>query len=122
MRAAVRLIVIITSNAEKELPDALLGRCIFHYIQFSNPTQMKKIVQAHFENLDEALLEQILETFYKIRDMRNLEKKPGMSELLDWVHALTLSGISPEQIKERLPFAGILIKKDNDMKLIHENW
>lgn len=122
VRAAVRPIVIITSNAEKELPDAFLRRCIFHYIQFPNPNQMKKIVQAHFETLDEELLEQTLEAFYRIRDIKNIEKKPGTSELLDWIHALKLSGITPEQMEEKLPFAGILIKKDCDMNLINENW
>lgn len=120
IRAATRPIVIITSNAEKELPDAFLRRCIFHYIQFPGASQMRKIVQAHFENLEEELLEQSLEAFYRIRDMRNLEKKPGTSELLDWLHALTLSGIDPEQIEKKLPFAGILIKKDNDMKLLQD--
>lgn len=122
VKAAKRPIVIITSNAEKELPDAFLRRCIFHYIQFPEPGQMRKIVQAHFTDLDETLLQQTLDTFYWIRDVRNLEKKPGTSELLDWLHALTLSGITPEQIEEKLPFAGILLKKDNDMKLVNESW
>ena len=88
--------MIITSNAEKELPDAFLRRCIFHYIQFPDLEQMKAIVQAHFEDLEQELLEQALEAFYRIRDVKNIEKKPGTSELLDWVHALTLSGISPQ--------------------------
>ena len=122
IKAATRPIVIITSNAEKELPDAFLRRCIFHYIQFPDLEQMKAIVQAHFEDLEQELLEQALEAFYRIRDVKNIEKKPGTSELLDWVHALALSGISPQQIEEKLPFAGILLKKDNDLKIISENW
>lgn len=122
IKAATRPIVIITSNAEKELPDAFLRRCIFHYIQFPEMSQMRKIVQAHFEDLEETLLEQTLEAFYRLRDMKNIEKKPGTSELLDWIHALTLSGIAAEQLEEKLPFAGILIKKDNDMKIVNEEW
>ena len=122
IKAVTRPIVIITSNAEKELPDAFLRRCIFHYIQFPDLEQMRAIVQTHFENLEQELLEQALEAFYRIRDVKNIEKKPGTSELLDWVHALTLSGISPQQIEEKLPFAGILLKIDNDLKMISQNW
>lgn len=120
IKAATRPIVIITSNAEKELPDAFLRRCIFHYIQFPDAEQMKQIVNVHFENLEEHLLEQALHSFYQIRELKNIEKKPGTSELIDWLHALTLSGIRPEQIEKKLPFAGLLLKKDHDLKLIEE--
>lgn len=117
VKAATRPIVIITSNAEKELPDAFLRRCIFHYIQFPEPEQMKEIIKVHFDRLEESLLDQALLSFYRLRDLKNIEKKPGTSELIDWLHALTLSDIEPELLKEKLPFAGILLKKDNDLKL-----
>ncbi len=77
---------------------------------------MKEIVKVHFDQLEESLLDQALISFYRLRDLKNIEKKPGTSELIDWLQALTLSGIEPELLKEKLPFAGILLKKDNDLK------
>ena len=110
-----RPIVIITSNAEKELPDAFLRRCIFHYIEFPKPEQMEKIVRVHFEALDETLLNQCMQAFYTIRAIDAIEKKPSTSELVDWIRALQLGGIAPERIAREVPFAGVLLKKDKDL-------
>ena len=114
VEARKRPIVIITSNAEKELPDAFLRRCIFHYIAFPDTPMMTEIVKVHYPDLQQNLLEQAMETFYWIRSIGGLQKKPSTSELLDWVQALTVGGISPEQIAKELPFLGVLIKKDHD--------
>ncbi len=115
VRAKYRPIVIITSNAEKELPDAFLRRCIFHYIAFPDPEQMEKIVRVHFDTLDETLLRQAMEAFYFLRSIDSIEKKPSTSELVDWIRALELSGIDPERIRKEIPFAGVLLKKDKDI-------
>ena len=109
-----RPIVIITSNAEKELPDAFLRRCIFHYIAFPDPEQMEKIVRVHFDSLDETLLKQAMEAFYFLRSNDSIEKKPSTSELVDWIRALELGGIDPARIRKEIPFAGVLLKKDKD--------
>ena len=110
-----RPIVIITSNAEKELPDAFLRRCIFHYIEFPKPEQMEKIVRVHFDKLDETLLRQCMQAFYAIRAIDAVEKKPSTSELVDWIRALQLGGVDPERIVKEVPFAGVLLKKDKDL-------
>lgn len=118
VKAKIRPIVIITSNAEKELPDAFLRRCIFHYITFPEPDLMRQIVNAHFENLEEHLLEQAMNTFYRIRTIRDLRKKPSTSELIDWLRALMIGGVDPDTIEEKLPYLGVLIKKDEDLETI----
>ena len=118
IRANHRPIVIITSNAEKELPDAFLRRCIFHYIEFPDLMQMKQIIHAHFDNLDEELLQQAALTFYNIRREQNLAKKPATSELIDWLRALSLDDVDPSVISKELPYLGVLLKKDKDMALI----
>ena len=110
-----RPIVIITSNAEKELPDAFLRRCIFHYIAFPDQAQMEKIIRVHFDRLDETLLEQAMKAFYFLRSIDSIEKKPSTSELVDWIRALQLGGIAPERIVKEIPFAGVLLKKDKDI-------
>ena len=110
-----RPIVIITSNAEKELPDAFLRRCIFHYIAFPDPEQMEKIVRVHFDKLDETLLKQAMEAFYFLRGIDAIEKKPSTSELVDWIRALELGGVDPARIRKEIPFAGVLLKKDKDV-------
>ncbi len=115
VKAKRRPIVIITSNAEKELPDAFLRRCIFHYIEFPGPDQMEKIVRVHFDKLDDTLLAQAMEAFYWIRGLSSIEKKPSTSELVDWIRALELGGITAEKIKAEIPFAGVLLKKDKDL-------
>ncbi len=118
VKAKTRPIVIITSNAEKELPDAFLRRCIFHYISFPEKEEMDEIVRVHFDNIDENLLKYAMDTFYWIRDIKEIRKKPSTSELIDWLMALSLGGIDPEKIRETLPFLGVLIKKDEDMETI----
>ncbi len=109
-----RPIVVITSNAEKELPDAFLRRCIFHYIAFPDSALMEQIVRVHHPDLDQNLLTEALEAFYQLRSMGGIQKKPSTSELLDWVQALALGGVTPEKIHRELPFLGVLIKKDED--------
>lgn len=118
VKAGVRPVVIITSNAEKELPDAFLRRCIFHYIDFPDQEMMENIVRVHFENLDHNLLQQALKTFYSIRDMRGLKKRPSTSELIDWIHALQIGGITPQRITEEMPFVGVLLKNDEDFAVL----
>ncbi|MGI6513203.1 MAG: MoxR family ATPase [Syntrophomonadaceae bacterium] len=110
-----RPIVIITSNAEKELPDAFLRRCIFHYIAFPDPEGMKEIIKVHYPDLDKKLMEQCLEAFYWLRTIPEFQKKPSTSELLDWLQALVIGGISPKRITEELPFMGVLLKKNQDL-------
>ena len=118
VKAKERPIVIITSNAEKELPDAFLRRCIFHYITFPDRDQMTEIVHAHFENLEENVLKNALDTFYWIRSIKDVRKKPSTSELIDWIRALTISGMDPEHLREQLPFLGVLLKKDEDLEAV----
>ncbi len=113
-----RPIVIITSNAEKELPDAFLRRCIFHYIEFPDKAMMRQIIGVHHPDLDQILLGQALEMFYNLRAMSDLQKKPSTSELLDWVQALALGGIKPSQIATAIPLLGVLIKKDQDFETV----
>ena len=115
VKAKHRPIVIITSNAEKELPDAFLRRCIFHYIAFPDPEQMERIVRVHFDDLDETLLRQAMEAFYFLRSIDAIEKKPSTSELVDWIRALELGGIDPKRITKEIPLAGVLLKKDKDV-------
>lgn len=118
IKAKTRPIVIITSNAEKELPDAFLRRCIFHYISFPEKEEMDEIVRVHFENIDENLLKQAMDTFYWIREIKEVRKKPSTSELIDWLNALMLGGIDPETIRTKLPYLGVLIKKDEDIDIV----
>ncbi|KGK86346.1 ATP-binding protein [Desulfosporosinus sp. HMP52] len=112
-----RPIVIITSNAEKELPDAFLRRCVFHYIDFPDQTMMEEIVHVHFPQLDTILLAEALKSFYWLRSVSGLQKKPSTSELLDWVQALTIGGIDPDKIAKEIPFLGALLKKNQDFDL-----
>jgi MoxR-like ATPase len=112
--AAHRPIVVITSNAEKELPDAFLRRCIFHYIEFPDPTLMEEIVRVHFPDIRDNLLRQALTTFYSLRKIDDFRKKPSTSELIDWFRVLIASGISDEVIPTEIPFVGTLLKKETD--------
>jgi len=113
--AQTRPIVIITSNAEKELPDAFLRRCIFHYISFPAPEEMEQIIKVHHPDLEKKLLEQAMETFYMLRNIPNIQKKPSTSELIDWLQALVVGGINPSKIKQDIPFLGVLLKKNEDL-------
>ncbi len=116
--AKQRPIVIITSNNEKELPDAFLRRCIFHYIEFPNSALMKEIVDVHHKNLDATLLDQVLIKFYWLREQPDLRKKPSTSELIDWISALLRGGISNEQLENHLPFVGSLLKTEQDTEAL----
>lgn len=116
--AKQRPVVIITSNAEKELPDAFLRRCIFHYISFPDAEMMNEIVTVHHPDLEARLLSEAMEAFYWIRDLPALQKKPSTSELIDWVQALTVGGISVDKIRKEIPLLGVLIKKNQDFDII----
>lgn len=116
--AKTRPIVIITSNAEKELPDAFLRRCIFHYIAFPDQKMMERIVRAHYPDVEDHLLEQAMNAFYRVRDCDGVQKKPSTSELLDWIQALEIGGISPNKIETALPYAGVLLKKTEDLSKV----
>lgn len=115
VKAKTRPIIIITSNAEKELPDAFLRRCIFHYISFPDKDLMRQILRVHYPQLEEDLLESAMNAFYALRDQRSLQKKPSTSELIDWIRALQIGGISAKDICKTMPFAGVLLKKSEDM-------
>ena len=121
IKAKQRPIVIITSNAEKELPDAFLRRCVFHYINFPDQEQMEEILRVHFDKLDEKLIQQALVAFYWLRDLRGIEKKPSTSELVDWLRAMIAGGIDPDDITDQMPFAGVLLKKDKDLQTLQKN-
>ncbi len=108
-------IVIITSNAEKELPDAFLRRCAFHFIEFPDEKLMRDIILAHYPDIESQLMEQALDAFFYVREYFDLRKKPATSELLDWISALRLSGIQTGRLRQELPLLSFLIKKDEDM-------
>ena len=116
--AKKRPIVIITSNAEKELPDAFLRRCIFHYIEFPEPELMQEIVKTHFDSVEENLLKQASNVFYDIRTIRDIRKKPSTSEFIDWIRALMLGGIDADKLSKTIPYPGVLLKKDEDIEVL----
>ena len=120
IRTKHRPIVIITSNAEKELPDAFLRRCIFHYIEFPDEEKMEEIIRVHYGDINKKLVKNALEAFYKIRDMKDLQKRPSTSELLDWIQALMISGVSVDDLYDNMPFLGVLLKKNQDMDVFEE--
>lgn len=120
VKAKQRPIVIITSNAEKELPDAFLRRCIFHYIDFPDKELMEEIVKVHLPNVEENVLKQAFEVFYDIRAMRDVRKKPSTSELIDWINVLQLGGIPADEIRKKLPFVGVIVKKDEDLDTVKQ--
>ncbi len=117
-KAKHRPIVVITSNSEKELPDAFLRRCLFHYIEFPAPAMMEKIALVHFPNLRQTLLSQIVARFYFIRQKHDLKKRPSTSELLDWVQVILAGGISEQELNKRLPFLGVLLKTEDDVSRV----
>ena len=122
IRAKQLPIVIITSNAEKELPDAFLRRCVFHYIAFPDKELMADIVRVHYPNLDEKLLTQVLEAFYKIRQLPQIKKKPSTSEIIDWIQALQHGGADVSRIGKEVPYLGVLLKKNEDMDALRRIW
>ncbi|MDP2823864.1 MAG: MoxR family ATPase [Sulfuritalea sp.] len=123
VRAAVRPIVIITSNNEKELPDAFLRRCFFHYIKFPDKETMGRIVDVHFPNLKKDLLREAMEVFFELREVPGMKKKPSTSELLDWLKLLVAEDIPPEVLRSKdrktvvPPLAGALLKNEQDVHL-----
>ena len=117
VKAKHRPIVIITSNAEKELPDAFLRRCIFHYIAFPNEEMMQKIVMAHYPDIKQNLRDNAIRAFYRLRSLAGINKKPATSELLDWIRALQIGGITEDDMKQVLPYIGVLLKKTEDLQL-----
>lgn len=116
--AEIRPITIITSNAEKELPDAFLRRCVFHYISFPEPERIRRIVAAHMPQLEQSMVEAAVERFYGVRKVQGLRKRPSTSELLDWLFVLARVGAKPDEILKRLPFAGVLVKQERDLELL----
>ncbi len=118
IKAKKRPIVIITSNAEKELPDAFLRRCIFHYIEFPNEELMKEIIRVHYPNLEQNIIDQAIAAFYYVRSLRDIQKKPSTSEIIDWIQALTISSIPVDKITKEIPFAGVILKKNEDLNAL----
>ena len=113
--ARERPVVVITSNAEKELPDAFLRRCVFHFIEFPEQELMARIVRVHHPDLDQKLLDQSLRAFYSIRDLDGLRKRPSTSELIDWIAVLRRAGIASVELDSSLPFLGALLKREQDL-------
>lgn len=110
-----RPMVVITSNSEKELPDAFLRRCVFHYIEFPNEEMMKKIVKVHFPEIDSKLVKAALEKFYRIRSQSQLKKPPSTSELIDWLQALIALGLDARALEKEAPLIGCLLKNEQDL-------
>lgn len=116
--AKKRPMVIITSNNEKELPDAFLRRCVFHFIDFPDVDQMREIIDVHHPEVEKKLLEQVLVKFYWLRDQKELRKRPSTSELIDWITALIRAGVDPSQLEAEVPFMGALLKNEQDTRTI----
>jgi MoxR-like ATPase len=115
-----RPIVVVTSNSEKELPDAFLRRCVFHYIQFPEQKLMADIVKVHHPDIGKKLLDQCLQKFYWIRSLDGLRKRPSTSELIDWLGALLSAGISHSEVSKAIPFLGTLIKRKEDLEVVEQ--
>ncbi len=116
-----RPIVVITSNNEKELPDAFLRRCVFHFIDFPDPELMKRVVEVHHPDVDGAVVEQAIGAFYDVRALPRVRKRPSTSELIDWIAVLAKAGVVPDRIRAELPFAGVLLKKEQDRSAVAES-
>ena len=97
-----------------------LRRCIFHYIDFPDEALMEEIVRTHYPNVEENLLKNAMEVFYQIRSLRDIRKKPSTSELIDWINALQIGGISADRIRAELPFVGVIVKKDEDLEIVRQ--
>ena len=123
IKAKQRPVVVITSNNEKELPDAFLRRCFFHYIRFPDTETMKAIVEVHFPGIKQRLVSEALKIFYEIREVPGMKKKPSTSELLDWLKLLLVEEMTPEMLRERdpkkliPPLHGALLKNEQDVHL-----
>ncbi|MEA2101812.1 MAG: MoxR family ATPase [Thermodesulfobacteriota bacterium] len=119
IEARHRPIMIITSNSKKDLSDPFLGRCVFHHIAFPDRDMMRQIVQAHFPDLDKEMSHSCIETFYRLRDMRGLEKRPATRELINWIRILLMDpDFDPSYLaRGNVPYLGVLFKKSEDFKL-----
>ncbi|HEX2686772.1 MAG TPA: MoxR family ATPase [Kofleriaceae bacterium] len=116
--AVERPIVVITSNNEKELPDAFLRRCVFHYIQFPNRELMGEIVRVHHPDITDRVLDNALEVFFGLRATPRLRKKPSTSELIDWICALKKAGVDLGRVSGGIPFIGTLLKTEQDVEMV----
>ena len=118
IKAVHRPVIIITSNAKKDLSDPFLGRCNFHHIAFPDPAMMRRIVAVHFPDLDARLMEHGVNAFYRLREIEGVEKKPATRELLNWIRAVTADpDFNPEKLAEgQVPFLGVLFKKSEDLR------
>ncbi|MEO0602903.1 MAG: MoxR family ATPase [Myxococcota bacterium] len=116
VKAKHRPVTLITSNAEKELPDAFLRRCVFHYIEFPEREQMQEIVRVHHPDLDQQLLDAALERFFAFRKATAIRKPPSTSELIDWLAVLVHAGLDPERVSSDDPFLGVLLKQEADLR------
>ncbi len=116
--AKIRPIVIITSNNEKELPDAFLRRCVFHFIDFPDAELMRRIIAVHHPAIDRELIDQAVVTFYRLRELPKIRKRPTTSELIDWIAVLKTAGIGKERFVKELPFLGVLLKKEQDIETL----
>ncbi|HEY0883438.1 MAG TPA: MoxR family ATPase [Archangium sp.] len=117
-----RPLVIITSNNEKDLPDAFLRRCVFHFIEFPDQELMKRIVSVHHPDLSQKLSDQALQIFFELRALTRLRKRPSTSELVDWIAALKATGVSTVKLDENLPFLGALLKREQDLMAFAETF
>jgi MoxR-like ATPase len=119
-----RPVIIITSNNEKELPDAFLRRCFFHFIRFPDKATMQEIVDVHFKNLDQELFDRAMDVFYNLREVQGIKKRPSTSELIDWLKLLILGKVSVEELRDTdltkvLPaYSGALLKNERDLELL----
>ncbi|MFZ0134512.1 MAG: MoxR family ATPase, partial [Desulfobacterales bacterium] len=122
VQARTRPVIIITSNAKKDLSDPFLGRCNFHHIAFPEPKMMRKIIAVHFPNLDDELMENAITAFYRLRDMEGIEKKPATRELINWVRALNADpDFTPRKLAGGdIPYLGVLFKKSQDLQRTDE--
>ena len=116
--ARERPVVIMTSNNEKELPDAFLRRCVFHFIDFPDQERMKRIVRVHHPRIDEELVDMAIKAFYRLRQVDRLRKRPSTSELIDWLLVLARAGVETERLEREIPFLGVLLNKEQD----HGTW
>jgi MoxR-like ATPase len=116
--AKERPIVIITSNNEKELPDAFLRRCVFHFIDFPDQELMKRIVRVHHPDIDRELVDQAVVSFYQLRDLPRIRKRPSTSELIDWISVLRRANVGGDRFIKELPFLGVLLKKEQDVETV----